>query len=90
VSYTGSKFVDGEEVVLRCDKEFVSFRVTGRMRKIFYRGDLVKVDRVEPLFDDHGRFSRFWYHLKQGLSWTTIVEEDVVGKAGILERLADI
>lgn len=61
-------------------------------RKTVSKGTMVEVRRVEPIYNDHGFFCRFWYHLKVG-GWdpyTTIAEEDEIQKPNILDRLANL
>jgi len=90
VKITGSRFEVGEEVVLRCDKRFLFYDALGRRSEIHCKGRSAEITKIEPLYDDHGRFTRFWYHLKGPMLSTSIAEEDEIGKSGILERMADI
>jgi hypothetical protein len=82
------KFGSNEEVVLTRDKRFVIFHVTGRGHKTLRKGDTVEVERSEALYDDHGRFDRYWYHLTYGIGWSATAEEDEICPAGVLDRLA--
>ena len=91
----GPKFTYHEKVVLRAPKTFYLFsQARGRLKHELPKGTIVEVERPEALHNDHGRFDRYWYHLRYKKSgwqwWTAIGEEDAIGSPDVLEQLADI
>lgn len=75
---------------LRSRKTFYREDMMGRHQKELPEGAIVDVDDIEPIYDDHGRFCRYWYRLKHDIFWRSIAEERDITSPDVLDRLASI
>lgn len=75
---------------LRRKTTFFRFDCFGRHERSLAPGTIVEVRRIEPLYDDHGRFCRYWYHLVHDVFWDATVEEGELTSPDVLDRLASI